>query len=112
MILALTNCVSSSPGIPDIYLVRLQHSSGVLNSTQAVVRVGYFGICIGGPGGTECNPTNGATSGTLPGRFLTFGPNRASLQPLLDVTLVLQTKVILCLLAGAGATFFIGLILL
>ncbi len=37
-VLALVGCVSTSPSIPDIYLVRLEDTK-----TNATVRIGYFG---------------------------------------------------------------------
>ncbi|KAH7323086.1 hypothetical protein B0I35DRAFT_192952 [Stachybotrys elegans] len=39
-VLALTGCVSNSPGLPSIFLVALE----VNNSTE--LRVGYFGMCL------------------------------------------------------------------
>lgn len=39
IVLSLVGCISTSPGIPDLYLVKLEDVK-----TNASVRVGYFGM--------------------------------------------------------------------
>ncbi|KLU84372.1 hypothetical protein MAPG_03416 [Magnaporthiopsis poae ATCC 64411] len=41
-VLSLVGCISTSPGVPDIYLLKLNARDG-----PTEVRVGYFGMCAG-----------------------------------------------------------------
>ncbi|EJT68295.1 hypothetical protein GGTG_14128 [Gaeumannomyces tritici R3-111a-1] len=41
-VLSLVGCISTSPGVPDIYLLKLNARNG-----PTEVRVGYFGMCAG-----------------------------------------------------------------
>jgi len=44
LVLALTGCVSNSPGIPNVFLLRLQSQNGTSTASETFqVRVGYFG---------------------------------------------------------------------
>ncbi|GAW14142.1 hypothetical protein ANO14919_035360 [Xylariales sp. No.14919] len=79
-VLALTGCVSNSPGVSNIYLVKVQ--SRLDNTTE--VRVGYFdlsnkGVSVPGDAGS-----------------------------LISLALTIQTKIFPPLLAAAGVFFFLG----
>jgi hypothetical protein len=75
----------------------------------------YVGICTLYGSNVECRPTVGATATGLAEAYGDFasGPElEATLLSLFSLALVLQTKIILWVLASAGGFFFIGLILL
>lgn len=57
--LSLVGCVSNSPGVPGIYLVKLSDTT-----TNATVQVGYFGLCAGDNGRWSCQPTFGTDFNT------------------------------------------------
>ncbi|KAK4189135.1 Ca2+ regulator and membrane fusion protein Fig1-domain-containing protein [Podospora australis] len=55
--LSLTGCISTSPGIPNIYIVSLRSNTNT--STPVQVRIGYFGICGIDEDGTRCMSATG-----------------------------------------------------
>ncbi|KAI1423119.1 Ca2+ regulator and membrane fusion protein Fig1-domain-containing protein [Xylaria sp. FL1777] len=108
-VLALTGCLSDSPGIPDIFLVNV-HDRGE-NTTQ--VRVGYFGMCIQTSSKLQCLSTIGKDTKTIADDFSHDGisiPNNIS--TLISVSLTIQSKIFPCLVAAAGVLFFVGVVAL
>ncbi|KAK3342147.1 hypothetical protein B0T25DRAFT_586186 [Lasiosphaeria hispida] len=60
-VLPLTGCLSTLPGIPGIYLVKI----GNVTSSALNLRVGYYGICVSREGYTQCLGTSHGTTGTV-----------------------------------------------
>ncbi|TGJ88428.1 hypothetical protein E0Z10_g345 [Xylaria hypoxylon] len=104
-VLALTGCLSESPGIPNIFLVNL-HKQGA-NTTQ--VRVGYFGICINDQSKLECLPSFGKDTKTVVNDLSKRGISKSGdISTLLSIALVIQSKIFPCLLASAGVILLFG----
>ncbi|KAL1900550.1 hypothetical protein Sste5346_002273 [Sporothrix stenoceras] len=93
-ILVLVGCISTSPGLPGIYLVKLAN-----NATKAEVHVGLFGLCAGtDPVNLTCsgtvaqsvavNASSASTKFFLPGTS-TVAPS--SLQPMLALAAGIQS---------------------
>ncbi|ERS99006.1 uncharacterized protein SPSK_04498 [Sporothrix schenckii 1099-18] len=93
-ILVLVGCISTSPGIPGLYVVRLAN-----NASKAEVHVGLFGLCAGtDPVNLTCsgtvaqaiavNASSPSTKFYLPGTA-TVAPN--ALQPLLTLAAGIQS---------------------
>lgn len=118
--LALSGCVSTSPGIDDIYLVSLEPAKNL--SKPVEVRIGYFGIC--GDDGTtvRCQSARGAAVDTLTNAlFPTFATNDtktanataaapAPLRDLVATALQIEDKIFGWTLVAAGMMFLIGLV--
>lgn len=108
--LALTGCISTSPGIPNLYLLKLSAKShSAHNATSAEIRFGYFGVCIGKIHGIQCQPTPSNIS-TLQNILGAQSPAASPLTKILPLVHSLQTKVFLPVLAVAGVLYFVGLI--
>ncbi|KAI1307180.1 Ca2+ regulator and membrane fusion protein Fig1-domain-containing protein [Xylaria venustula] len=108
-VLALTGCLSDSPGIPNIFLINI-HNRGE-NTTQ--VRVGYFGICINTPGDVHCLSSIGKDTKTTAEDFSHKGLSITSnIGTLLSVALTIQSSIFPCLMAAAGVFFVVGLVAL
>ncbi|KAI0808532.1 Ca2+ regulator and membrane fusion protein Fig1-domain-containing protein [Xylaria sp. FL0064] len=108
-VLALTGCLSESPGIPNIFLANIHSRRD--NSTQ--LRIGYFGICINTPHNLQCLSSIGKDMKTITTDFSHDGlPIPSSISALLPVALTIQTKIFPSLVAAAGVFFFVGLIAL
>ncbi|KAJ3568349.1 hypothetical protein NPX13_g6452 [Xylaria arbuscula] len=107
--LALTGCLSVSPGIPNIFLVNI-HSTGV-NTTQ--VRVGYFGICVKTTNHLECLSAVGRNNKSIT-EYLSNNAIKVSsdIRDLVSVGLTIQGKIFPCLVAAAGVFFVVGLVAL
>ncbi|KAI0973454.1 Ca2+ regulator and membrane fusion protein Fig1-domain-containing protein [Xylaria arbuscula] len=125
-VLALTGCLSDSPGIPNIFLLNI-HNRGE-NTTQ--VRVGYFGelfgnfskgpclipntgICINTPGDIHCLSSIGKDTKTITQDLSHNGLSISSnIGTLLSVALTIQSSIFPCLMAAAGVFFLVGLVAL
>ncbi|KAF1359464.1 hypothetical protein EJ07DRAFT_155908 [Lizonia empirigonia] len=51
--LSLTGCISVSPGIPNIFTLKLADNLG------HEIRLGYFAMCVSTSNGLNCQPTSG-----------------------------------------------------
>lgn len=134
--IALTGCISStSPGLAQVYLLRLSSSAP---SNTVAVNVGYFGtslkysnkrsvidellgICVIIGDNTQCSASSGNAASSLMSNFFTSDralfsaafaekANKATTSNMLDVAMLFQTKVMICVLAASGVLFFMGLI--
>jgi hypothetical protein len=124
--LSLSGCVSTSPAIPDIYIVSLEPAKNT--SLPVEVRVGYFGICgddgeivrcqssAGGDANVVTNSlfpkfANNATgNGTRPAADVAAPPSE--LQDLVATAIQIQSRIFGSIFAGASFFFFIGIIFL
>ncbi|KAF7512080.1 hypothetical protein GJ744_002793 [Endocarpon pusillum] len=118
-VLVLVGCVSTSPGIPSLYLF-------LLKVNEITLRVGYFAVCAvdtanttsipvsqngtaNATDGTICVPTVGLNSSDL--SIQLFG-NSGDVVPILDLALTLQREILVPLVLVAtflmlfGAIFF------
>ena len=120
--LSLASCVSTSPAIPELFIVSLQPSKNT--SAPAEVRLGYFGICARSNGSEfSCQRTSGASADTVfanlfhvPGSNTT-GANataaaNSDAKDLISNALVLQSQIFISILAGAAFLFLVSLVLL
>ncbi|KAK0652438.1 Ca2+ regulator and membrane fusion protein Fig1-domain-containing protein [Cercophora newfieldiana] len=121
--LSLSGCLSTSPAIPEIYLVSLESAKNT--STPVEVRVGYFGIC--GDDGTtvRCQSARNTaveplTNALFPS-FAANGTNKAAnataappseLRDLVATAIQIEDKIFGWTLVAAGITFFVGLVCL
>ncbi|KAK4099584.1 hypothetical protein N658DRAFT_498293 [Parathielavia hyrcaniae] len=121
--LSLTGCVSTSPAIPNIYVVSLRSNS---NETDAPiqVRIGYFGICGIDEDGTRCQAASGRSVETLATNLFpelqdrnsssstssnsTASAHRDEITDLLTTALDLQARTFISVLAGAAVLFTLG----
>ncbi|KAK2763091.1 hypothetical protein FQN54_009725 [Arachnomyces sp. PD_36] len=112
-VLTLTGCVSNSPGIPNIFLVKLQ---GADQLGDYELRVGYFGLCGSSQEGLSCYATTGSSSEQLTANLRQNLPPKTAedlpIDVLVDLAVTLQSRIILCLSAGAGILFFLGVLFL
>ncbi|KAF1847282.1 uncharacterized protein K460DRAFT_414062, partial [Cucurbitaria berberidis CBS 394.84] len=110
--LALTGCISQSPGVPNIFLLEIKGIRGG-NSTAAEVRVGYYGICIQMSNQTTCQVSSGKTTDAILQFKNTPPPSSTTesngLASIISLTLAIQSKIIPALIAGAGVLFTISL---
>ncbi|KAJ3577797.1 hypothetical protein NPX13_g2767 [Xylaria arbuscula] len=113
-VLVLVGCVSTSPSIPNLFLIQLQ-----TNQTQPLqVRVGYYGICASPQSGIElkCLPTYSLDRNQLKNAFINnnamaVDKNFATdMEPLLNAAYIFQTRILSPLLAASAALFFISVI--
>ena len=133
-VLSLTGCISSSPGLQNIYLMELQDcNSTSANSSDFRVRAGYFGvylnssktshvnsqpgsgICAGASKELACYTITGTSAASLTSRFNASGVatfDSGAVEQLLSFTMFLQSRIFIPLLAAAGALFLIGLFFL
>lgn len=135
----MTGCLSTSPAIPNIYIVDLWANNGNTNFTDAdplvKVRVNYFGICGVDDEGTRCMATTGKSIATLTANLfptVAGGPNnntkgsshaaRAAAKPATPVSpgeaeltdmvttaINLQSRNFISVLAGAAVLFLFSL---
>ncbi|KAK0720112.1 Ca2+ regulator and membrane fusion protein Fig1-domain-containing protein [Lasiosphaeris hirsuta] len=123
--LSLSGCASTSPAIPNIYIVSLQSSKNLTIPVE--VRLGYFGIC--GDDGTtlRCQPSSGSSAEAVAiSLFPTFVTNSTSapktganttltpvdVKDLITTALDLQSQIFISILAGAAFLFAVGIIFL
>ncbi|RFU28905.1 hypothetical protein B7463_g7414, partial [Scytalidium lignicola] len=119
--LSITGCVSTSPGIPSIYLFKLEPSTnGTLSprsdsDSSASISVSYFGLCLKQGSHNTCLFSSGSSlkdvSKSLNATASGSGMPK-SIESLLQPALDLQSQVFTCMLGVAGLIFFIGLIFL
>ncbi|KAF1937532.1 hypothetical protein EJ02DRAFT_51053 [Clathrospora elynae] len=100
-VLSLTGCVSTSPGMKNLFLVGLQPSSLPSVATNSSlqdfhIRLGYFGACLGETADLDCASTSGGSKDALIARVLenTANHNTPSNLPLISSALALQSKVL------------------
>ncbi|OAA66987.1 hypothetical protein SPI_01563 [Niveomyces insectorum RCEF 264] len=89
-ILTLVGCISTSPGLPGLFLVKIAN-----NHTQADVRVGLFGICAGLGNNLTCASTFGQNLTGAGGHYVLPGttmPAASALQPLLALAAGIQSN--------------------
>ncbi|KAL1856293.1 hypothetical protein VTK73DRAFT_8405 [Phialemonium thermophilum] len=118
--LSLSGCVSTSPSLPDLYIV-----SFVRNTTTppTELRFGYMGICGSDNHTLHCRASVGRSvdalfpslfpdlNGTHTGKQKAAAAQRvADVKALLQTARTLQSKVFVPLLAGAGVFFLVGLL--
>ncbi|KAK4157153.1 Ca2+ regulator and membrane fusion protein Fig1-domain-containing protein [Chaetomidium leptoderma] len=120
--LSLTGCVSTSPAIPNIYVVALRSNINNATETPLQVRIGYFGICGIDEDGTRCQAATGRSVETLTTNLFPELPgdknnnktssssanNRDEITDLITTALDLQSGVFMSVLAGAAVLFVFG----
>ncbi|KAK4198881.1 Ca2+ regulator and membrane fusion protein Fig1-domain-containing protein [Triangularia verruculosa] len=119
--LALTGCVSTSPGIPNIYVVSLR-SAELANSNNTdldvQVRIGYFGMCGISEDHTLCGTVSGRDVEDLSATLFpaaTASNNtllKNEITDLITTAQDLQTEIFISILAGAAVLFIVGLVAL
>ncbi|SPQ21537.1 2c93d951-955f-4189-a3d4-5a905f984bd7 [Thermothielavioides terrestris] len=126
--LSLTGCVSTSPAIPNIYIVSLRPNNNATGTATPQVRVGYFGICGISESGTRCQSASGQSvdtlvtnlflNGTSPSNTTTTTttttrdtttPDTTEITDLVSTALDLQSRIFISVLAGAAVLFVLGL---
>jgi hypothetical protein len=129
--IVLTGCVSTSPGIPNVFLINLRDTNAGASLTSQI-RIGYFGknsllldlkgmanrsrgLYIGEPGDFVCTSTSGMTAAALVSKFSNMSSSPLATdgtkgQALISLALTLQGKIFPPLLAASGSTFLIGLL--
>ncbi|KAF2462935.1 uncharacterized protein BDR25DRAFT_195266, partial [Lindgomyces ingoldianus] len=115
--LCLTGCVSNSPGIQNIFAVKLEPRNGISSMafTVSELRINYFvGICASTSDRLVCQSSSGKTADSLL-RFIfdanaNNGTDVSGDLDLVFFAFTLQSKIILCLLAAAGVLLVIGLL--
>jgi hypothetical protein len=116
--LSLTGCVSTSPAIPNIYVVDLRTNTNVTDDLLKV-RIGYYGICGIDEDGTRCQSASGRSVETLAANlFPQFQPTnstsksasstRADITDLVSTALDLQSRTFISVLAAAAVLFVFG----
>ncbi|KAF2470848.1 uncharacterized protein BDR25DRAFT_196405, partial [Lindgomyces ingoldianus] len=110
--LSLTGCVSQSPGVPNIFLVKLQ-SKGNTTFPIPEIRVGYFGKGHSLLGQLTCQPSSGknATAILQPTSTLSVSneANSYRLASMISLALTIQSRVMPAFIAGAGVMFTISI---
>ncbi|KAK4176043.1 Ca2+ regulator and membrane fusion protein Fig1-domain-containing protein [Triangularia setosa] len=120
--LSLTGCVTTSPGIPNIYVVSLR-SAELANSNSTnldvQVRIGYFGMCgISEENGTLCGSVSGRSVEELSSTLFpaaTASNNtllKNEITDLITTAQDLQTEIFISILAGSAVLFIVGLVAL
>ncbi|KAI1384790.1 Ca2+ regulator and membrane fusion protein Fig1-domain-containing protein [Hypoxylon trugodes] len=109
-VLVLTGCLSTSPGVPDLFVVKLQAKQ----VKDVEVRVGYYGMCITkAGGGLSCLATYTRSPDTLNDLFLsnlTNTPNDGVVKGLLVQANIIQNKIFYALLAASGVLFLLSVV--
>ncbi|KAL2258318.1 hypothetical protein VTK26DRAFT_8399 [Humicola hyalothermophila] len=121
--LSLTGCVSTSPGIPNIYVVSLRANHNA-SDTPVQVRVGYYGICGIDEDGKRCQSASGRSVETLmTNLFPELGGNGTNsdsnstadaddVADMINTALDLQGGTFISVLAGAAVLFLGGVVAL
>ncbi|KAH8814863.1 hypothetical protein F5884DRAFT_851373 [Xylogone sp. PMI_703] len=119
--LSISGCVSTSPGIPGIYLFKLESSTnGTLpprsdSDNSASISIAYFGLCLTQGSHTTCLSSSGSSSKDISKHLNETASGTGlpkSIEPLLQPALALQSEVFTCMLGLAGLVFLAGIILL
>ena len=109
--LLLIGCVT--PSTP-FYLFEI--FTQTLGSTEQIsLKVGYFGICADAPHHLACASSVASSPASMVAQLSSMGanfPDSAAATALFDTAMVLQTKIFLKFLAGAGVVLVLALILL
>lgn len=116
--LSLTGCTSTSPAIPNIYIVSLRSNT---NATEdpVQVRIGYYGICGIDEAGTRCQSARGRSVEELavnlfplPGANETSNAasSDADIADLITTALNLQSESFMSVLATAAVLFVLGVV--
>ncbi|KAK4239395.1 Ca2+ regulator and membrane fusion protein Fig1-domain-containing protein [Achaetomium macrosporum] len=124
--LSLTGCVSTSPGVPNIYIVSLRPNNNATDDPLQV-RIGYFGICGIDEEGKRCQSASGRSVETLRADLFpeVFGPNNNNnsssssnttasangdeITDLVSTAIDLQSRIFISVLAGAAVLFLLGI---
>ncbi|KAI1424697.1 hypothetical protein F5Y12DRAFT_751282 [Xylaria sp. FL1777] len=114
-VLVLVGCLSTSPAIPNLFLIQLQ-----TNQSQPVqVRIGYYGLCASEPSRRDlkCLPSFSLGESQLEDLFLGGSSNLDDsfvndMDPLLKAAHVFQTKIFSPLLAASAGLFLLSIILM
>ncbi|KAF2112716.1 Ca2+ regulator and membrane fusion protein Fig1-domain-containing protein [Lophiotrema nucula] len=110
--LTLTGCISSSPGILNIFLLKLENPRR--SSSTLEIRVGYFGLCILFSDQRICQSTSGknteAILATLRSTSTVSIPESDTLNGIVTVALTLQSKHVIGLLSGAAVLYLFSLV--
>ncbi|KAG7289140.1 hypothetical protein NEMBOFW57_005503 [Staphylotrichum longicolle] len=125
-IIVFYGCVSTSPAIPNIYLVSLRSNTNG-TETPLQVRIGYFGVCGIDADGTRCQAATGRSVETLASALFpspqntssptnnsnsnstAFPLNRGQVTDLISTALDLQSSTFTPVLAAAGVLFVLSL---
>lgn len=115
--LSLTGCVSTSPAIPNIYVVDLRTNTNVTDDFLQV-RIGYYGICGIDEDGTRCQSASGRSVEALAANlFPQFRSNStakaasstsADITDLVSTALDLQSRTFISVLAAAAVLYVVG----
>ncbi|KAK4443231.1 Ca2+ regulator and membrane fusion protein Fig1-domain-containing protein [Podospora aff. communis PSN243] len=120
--LSLSGCVSTSPAIPDIYIVSLEPAKNT--SLPVEVRVGYFGICGDDGEIVRCQSSAGGDVNIVTNSLFPKFANNATgnatrpaappseLQDIVATAIQIQSRIFGSIFAGASFFFFIGIIFL
>jgi hypothetical protein len=114
--------VSTSPAIPNIYVVALRSNNNATD-TPLQVRIGYFGICGIDEDGTRCQAASGRSVETLANNLFpelqqgrnssssnsTASANRDEITDLVTTALDLQSRTFISVLAAAAVLFILGI---
>ncbi|RDW66309.1 hypothetical protein BP6252_09944 [Coleophoma cylindrospora] len=115
--LSITGCVSTSPGIPNIYLLKLQAQNGTnVLPADFQIRLGYFGMCIGETKALICSGSSSisiinstSTNSTNSSNSTSTASTDLTPTTLLDTAQALQGRIILPFLVVAAGWFFFAL---
>ncbi|ORX92463.1 Ca2+ regulator and membrane fusion protein Fig1-domain-containing protein [Clohesyomyces aquaticus] len=107
-----TGCISNSPGIPNIFTMKLQDPRRSPDSTE--IRLGYYGLCILQSDQFFCQSTSGKnTESFLNTAAAASNMSAQRLQvtrEMVSAGLKLQSKYIIGLSNGAGVLFIFSLV--
>ncbi|RAK94918.1 uncharacterized protein BO80DRAFT_469830 [Aspergillus ibericus CBS 121593] len=106
--LALAGCLSTSPGIPNLFLVQV-----TAESSGSKIKVGYFGMCSVSVNSTDsqlCSTTSGIPTKDLLERLSPLDGRSALTDDLVEFGLTLSSKILLPILAGGGVAFTLGIL--
>ncbi|KAH6641066.1 Ca2+ regulator and membrane fusion protein Fig1-domain-containing protein [Chaetomium tenue] len=122
--LSLTGCVSTSPAIPNIYVVDLRSNTNVTEDLLKV-RIGYYGICGIDEDGTRCQSASGRSVETLASNLFpnlnlnttsnstsnknNNTPQSSEITDLISTALDLQSRTFISVLAAAAVLFILGI---
>ncbi|KAI0901626.1 Ca2+ regulator and membrane fusion protein Fig1-domain-containing protein [Annulohypoxylon nitens] len=110
-VLVLTGCLSTSPAVPDLFLVKLQAKG----QEGVEVRVGYYGMCVTKEenGGLTCMATYARSPEALGSMFLANSTNTTqeiAVKELLTQANIIQNKIFYALLVASGGLFLFSVI--
>ncbi|KAH6850645.1 Ca2+ regulator and membrane fusion protein Fig1-domain-containing protein [Chaetomium sp. MPI-CAGE-AT-0009] len=119
--LSLTGCVSTSPAIPNIYVVDLRANTNATDDLLKV-RIGYYGICGIDEDGTRCQSASGRSVETLAANLFpelqgnttskSASSRRSEITDLVSTALDLQSRTFISVLAAAALLYVLGVVAL